>query len=133
MRGKSQMYCFYCFMLCAMNCNCENASKKIKLFLCFMSIKDCQIVIKYCWSRCIPQDACLIYSESKFSSSGPQLKTYFFTIISSKKCVFRSEQWPLNWIFVVPKISSLKAISTQSFMPMCVTLELQWDCPHCAK
>lgn len=126
------MHCFYCFMLYAMNCNRENIITKIKLFLCFKSIKDCQIVVKYCWSRNIPQDICLIYSKLNSVLQVPSWG-HIFTIVSSEKCIFRSEQQSLKWGFVIPQMSLLKAISTQSFMPVCVTLELQWDCSHCAK
>lgn len=126
------MHCFYCLMLCAMNCNSENISTKIKLFLCFKSIKGCQIVLKCCWSRYIPQDICLIYSRLKFCSPDSSWG-HIFTIVSGEICIFRPKQQSLKWGFVILKMSPLKAISTQSFMPLCVTLELQWDCPDCAK
>lgn len=122
------MHCFYCLMLCAVNCNCENISTKIKPFI----MKDWQIVIKCCWSRCIPQDIGLIYSRLKFCSPGSSWGN-IFTVISREMCIFRSKQQSLKWGFVILEMSPLKAIRTQSFMLLCVTLELQWDCSDCAK
>lgn len=126
------MQCFYCLLLCAMNCNCENISTKIKLFLWFRSIKDCHKIIKCCWSRCIPQDTGLIYSRLKFCSPGSSWG-HIFTIISSEMCIFRSKQQSLKWGFAILEMSLLKAIRTRSFMLVCVTLELQWDCSDWAK
>lgn len=120
---------FYCLLLCAMSCNSENISTKIKLFLCFKNIKRCQIVIKCCWSRCIPQDR-LNLIQIKILFSRFQLRTCFYNPFS-EMCIFRSKQQSLKWGFVILEMSLLKAI--RSFMLSCVTLELQWDNSDCAK
>lgn len=75
--GQNQMHCFYCLMLCAMSCNHENISTKIKLFL-FQEYKRLSDSHKMLLVKMHPSRYRLNLLQIKILFSRFQLRTYFY-------------------------------------------------------